>query len=281
MLEGIRANRSGDELVNQDVIIQCKDDIELAAYPTKPAVEHGTDSMVTEIKKRAKIIEKHHEILIATRQCGLLIILQGMDAAGKDGTTKHIASNLNPIGTIINSFKVPNEDEREHDYLWRVHNRVPARGEVGIFNRSHYEDVLVPMVTNEITAKTCQKRYRQINDFEKMLVENDIIVIKLFLHISKSEQKTRLEKRLRKPQKQWKFSMADLEARKKWGDFSCIYEETLSKTSTSHAPWHIIPADDKLYRNYLVSRLLLEVFESLNLNYPDLDQTLKDIVIED
>ncbi len=272
---------NGDDRLTTELTLSRDCSFSLDSFPTAP--EDGKEELFSEqeLQEMSKNSQKHHEMLIASREYGLLILLQGKDAAGKDGTTKHLARNLNPVGTEITSFKVPTEEEREHDFLWRVHQRVPARGVVGIHNRSHYEDVLVPMVDGTISDEVFSQRCQQINDFERMLYENGIFLIKIFLHISKDEQKNRLEKRLTKPKKQWKFSMADLTAREQWDDFTDVYEQALTVTHSDYAPWHVIPADDKPYRNALLSKLLHDTFTGLGLRFPKQTISLKDIVIED
>lgn len=271
----------GDDRLTTELTLSQDCSLSLDAIPTAPV--SGCEELFSEeeLQDMSKSIQKYHEMLIASREYGVLLLLQGKDAAGKDGTTKHLARNLNPVGTEITSFKVPTEEEREHDFLWRVHQRVPGRGMVGIHNRSHYEDVLVPMVEGTISGEVFSQRCQQINDFERMLYENGIFPVKIFLHISKDEQKNRLEKRLTKPKKQWKFSLADLTAREQWEDFTDVYEQAMTATSTDYAPWHIIPADHKPYRNALLSQLLLATFTGLGLRFPKQRMSLKDIVIED
>jgi len=192
----------------------------------------------------------------------VLLVLQGMDTSGKDGTVKHVLSGLNPMGVKVYGFGRPSSEELDHDYLWRVHARSPARGEIGVFNRSHYEDVLTVLVNKVINAATARQRYRQINDFERMLTENGTIVVKCMLYISKAEQKRRLEGRLKDPLKNWKFQAGDLDARKQWGLYMRAYEAALGATSTPHAPWHVIPADRKWHRNLAVSEVLVQTLEA-------------------
>jgi PPK2 family polyphosphate:nucleotide phosphotransferase len=193
----------------------------------------------------------------------VLLILQGMDASGKDGTIRHVLTGLNPMGVRVSSFKKPTAAELAQDYLWRIHACCPARGMIGVFNRSHYEDVLVVRINNLVPRQEWEKRYEQINDFERMLVENGTVIIKCFLHVSKEEQKKRLEERLRDPEKSWKFEPSDLEVRKQWDEYQQAYEVALSRCSTHHAPWHVIPADNKWFRNLVVSELLVQTMRAL------------------
>lgn len=198
----------------------------------------------------------------------VILLLQGMDTSGKDGTVKQVFSACDPLGIRLASFKAPSADELAHDYLWRVHAQVPAKGELVIFNRSHYEDVLIVKVHGWIDEAECKRRYQQINDFERMLTETGTTLIKCFLHISKEEQKERLQERLDEPTKHWKFNPKDLEERALWDDYMQAYESAMQATSTEYAPWYVIPANSKTNRNLLISRLLLETLNALPLAYP-------------
>ena len=201
----------------------------------------------------------------------LLLVLQGRDAAGKDGTIRTVLGACNPMGVRVAAFGPPSTRERSHDFLWRVHKVLPARGEIGVFNRSHYEDVLVVRVRGLAPAETWKPRFRQIADFERMLVENDTVIVKCFLHISRDEQKQRLQERLDDPRKNWKFRLGDLEDRARWDDYTAAYRDVLAKTSTPWAPWYVVPSDDKRVRNYFVARLLVDALASLDLQYPRMD----------
>jgi PPK2 family polyphosphate:nucleotide phosphotransferase len=205
------------------------------------------------------------ELLWADNRFALLIVLQGMDTAGKDGTIRRVMSGINPRDCRVTNFKKPTEEELEHDFLWRVHAACPRRGEIGVFNRSHYEDVLVVRVHNLVPEQEWARRYDHINEFERVLAENGTRILKFFLHISKQEQKERLEARLADPVKNWKFEPADLDERKKWDDYQRAYEAAITRCSTDHAPWHIIPADKKWFRNAAISSILVETLESLKL----------------
>ena len=212
---------------------------------------------------------KLQEVLYADQQRAVLIVLQGMDTAGKDGTISHIFSGINPQGCQVTSFKVPTALESRHDFLWRCHMATPPRGMIGVFNRSHYEDVLSPRVHKLMSQKTAHRHMDEINSFEQMLSENGTIVLKFFLHISKDEQKKRLQARLDDTEKLWKFSAADLKERAVWDDYQKVYEDILARTSKKHAPWFVIPADIKWFRNLAVSAILVEALASLKLKYPE------------
>jgi PPK2 family polyphosphate:nucleotide phosphotransferase len=199
----------------------------------------------------------------------VLLVLQGMDTSGKDGTVRHLSRGLELIGAEVSNFVKPAGAELQHDYLWRVHARAPARGRLGIFNRSHYEDVLVPIVHDVLRPEAALERYRQINDFERMLVQNGTILLKCFLHISHMEQRRRLQARLDNPEKWWKLDLADVEERNHWGAYQAAYEAALSTCSTPEAPWHIVPADHKWFRNYAVCRLLVETLEAMEMRLPE------------
>jgi len=218
-------------------------------------------------------------LLYADGARAVLVVLQAMDTGGKDGVIRHVMSGLNPAGCVVTSFKVPSSEEHQHDYLWRVHKAVPARGMIGVFNRSHYEDVLVVRVHDLVPEATWRARYRQINEFERMLTENGVSILKIYLHISKSEQAERLRARVRNPAKNWKFSMADLEERKRWKDYMAAFEDALRECSTEWAPWHVVPANHKWYRDAAVARLLRHRLESLDLTTPKPKEDLSRIVI--
>ena len=214
-------------------------------------------------------LAKLQEVLYAGQKRSVLIVLQGMDTAGKDGTISHIFSGINPQGCDVASFKVPTPLEARHDFLWRCHAQVPAAGMMTIFNRSHYEDVLSPRVHKLISHKEARRHMDEINHFEQMLVDNGTVVLKFFLHISKDEQKKRLQSRLDHPDKLWKFSAADLKERAFWDDYQSAYEDVLEHTSKKDAPWFTIPADHKWHRNLAISAILVEALKPLKLKYPD------------
>jgi PPK2 family polyphosphate:nucleotide phosphotransferase len=204
-----------------------------------------------------------------------------MDTGGKDGTIRHVFDGVNPQGVKVASFKKPTPRELAHDYLWRVHPHTPGNGEIVIFNRSHYEDVLVVRVHELVPKKVWNRRYEQINDFERRLAEEGTTILKFFLHISKQEQKERLRARLDEPDKNWKFSSGDLAERALWDDYQQAYEDVLSNTSTKWAPWYIIPADQKWFRNLLISQILVDTLERLKMRYPEAEEGLDGVVIGD
>lgn len=221
------------------------------------------------------ILEQHRtrlaqlqEVFYASQQKALLIVLQGMDTAGKDGTISHIFSGVNPQGCDVTAFKVPTPLELRHDFLWRAHNAVPPRGMIGIFNRSHYEDVLSPRVHKLISEKTVRRRFEDILYFENMLSDNGVVILKFFLHISHKEQTSRLQARLDTPDKHWKLSESDFKERHFWPQYQTAYQDAISATSRKHAPWFVIPSDHKWYRNLAISAILVNAMESLNLTYP-------------
>ena len=233
--------------------------------------------------EQAKLDERLNELqelLFATEKRALLLVLQGMDCSGKDGVIKHVVGAFNPQGCQVTSFKVPTAEELAHDFLWRVHKAVPHRGMVGIFNRSHYEDVLVVRVENLVPEPVWRKRYDAINAFEQLLADSGVLVCKFFLHISPQEQKERLLDRLQDPQEHWKFRVGDLQTRAKWDEYERAFEDALSCCSTDDAPWYIVPANKKWYRNLVVSRILVEILEGLKMEWPPLEPEAKGITIE-
>lgn len=235
-------------------------------------------------KKHLKALNDELEILqetlYAEHKHKVLVVLQGMDTSGKDGTIRHVFEGVNPQGVHVASFKKPTDEELDHDYLWRVHQKVPARGEIVIFNRSHYEDVLVVRVHELVPPTIWEKRYKQINNFEKMLAEEGVTILKFFLHINLEEQKERLLARLNTPEKRWKFRRKDVAERKYWWDYMSTFEDVLNKTSTEWAPWYIVPANRKWYRNLVVASVLVETLKGLNIQYPQPEDNLDDVVIE-
>lgn len=234
-----------------------------------------------ELANLATEINALQDILNAESKRKVLLVLQGMDASGKDGTVRHVFSECDPLGIRLASFKAPSSEELAHDYLWRVHQQVPKAGELVIFNRSHYEDVLIVKVHNWIDEAECKRRFAQINDFERLLTETGTTIIKCFLHISKEEQKTRMQERLDDPTKTWKFNPGDLKERELWPQYMQAYEQALKATSTEYAPWYVIPADSKTNRNLLISKLLLNTLKNLKLKYPAVPSDYKSITIAD
>jgi PPK2 family polyphosphate:nucleotide phosphotransferase len=218
-------------------------------------------------------------LLYAEGARSLLIVLQGMDTSGKDGTISHVMSGVNPQSCSVTSFKVPSEEERKHDFLWRIHKAVPRRGAIGIFNRSHYEDVLVVRVHGLVPKAVWAERYEQINAFERGLVQNDVHILKFFLHISKDEQKRRLQDRLDDPTRNWKFSPDDLKERKLWDDYMEAYEDALTKCSTPWAPWYVIPSDHKWHRNLAISHIVVETLTRMRMKLPKPEFDLSQIKV--
>jgi PPK2 family polyphosphate:nucleotide phosphotransferase len=238
--------------------------------------EQAEPAMQADIERLRALQELFH----ADGRYALLLVLQGMDTAGKDGTVKHLSPGMSMVGAEMTNFRSPSEAELEHDFLWRVHQQVPARGRIGIFNRSHYEDVLIARVQNLVPRHVWEARYDQINAFEAILAQNSTIVIKCFLHISESEQKQRLIARLRNPAKHWKFNPGDVKDRKQWDAYQRAYEVALSRCNSADAPWYIIPADKKWHRNYAVTRVLVETLERLDLRPPQPDFDVSHIRID-
>ncbi len=261
-------------------IVEPGSSVDLAAFPT---AENGSFKNKKQASKALKKYRKHlrdlQERFYAWDKKALLVVLQGMDTAGKDGTIKHVMRGVNPQGVTVTSFKAPSAEELAHDYLWRIHKAVPRRGMIGIFNRSHYEDVLIVRVRNLVPPQVWSQRYDQINAFEKHLVENNVVILKFFLHISKEEQARRLQARLDRPEKRWKFNKGDLKERALWDDYIAAYTDALQKCSTDYAPWYVIPSDVKWYRNYLVGKIITETLEALDPQFPEPEEGLDEIVI--
>lgn len=213
-------------------------------------------------------IDELQQLLYANSNQAVLLVFQGMDAGGKDGAIRSVLHEVNPAGVETTNFKVPSEEERAHDYLWRVHRAVPRYGMFGVFNRSHYEAVLVERILGLVTAKECFRRFEQIVAWERMLAENRVLLIKFFLHLSREEQAERLRERIANPKKNWKFAVSDLETRARWDDYMVAYEDMLSHTSHDDARWHLIPADRNWYRDYLVADTVVRALEKMNLRWP-------------
>ncbi len=255
--------------------------VSLADYdPGDTGPYKSADDAADTLQKHIDELSRLQHILYAESRRAVLIVLQGMDAGGKDGTIRHVMSGLNPQGVGVVSFKVPNDEERAHDFLWRVHKVTPRYGHMAIFNRSHYEDVLVVRVHDLVPKKVWKKRFEQINEFEHILTQNNTVILKFFLHISKGEQKKRLEERLHDPTHAWKFSAHDVEERRYWDDYVKAYEDVLEKCSTKRAPWYVVPADHKWYRNLVVAETIVETMRDMDLKYPEPAGDLSRIVIE-
>ena len=242
---------------------------DLSACPTKVKIFDDKAGARAHIKTAAKGVSELAHRLYGEADRSLLIVLQGMDTSGKDGTTSAIFHRTPPLNVNVASFKSPTKHEHAHDYLWRIHNVCPKKGNITVFNRSHYEDVLVVKVRGFASPEAVEQRYEQINNFEKHLAQNGTTVLKFMLHISRETQGERLADRLIKPNKRWKFNPGDLEDRKLWPDFMSAYETMVQKTSTAHAPWHVIPSDSRATRGAIISTIVKETLEAMNPQYPD------------
>ena len=234
----------------------------------KSLLKGGKTKAKATLESLREKLETLQNVFYASGKHKLLIVLQAMDTAGKDSTIRMVFDGVNPQGVKVANFKVPTAEELAHDFLWRVHAKTPANGEIVIFNRSHYEDVLITRVNGWIDAATAEERYRAINDFEQLLADNGTTIVKFYLHISKDEQKQRLIERQQDPTKQWKFNPADLNSRAQWDDYMIAYSQAISATSTDHAPWYVVPANSKLQRNLIVANAICDTLESLKLTYP-------------
>jgi PPK2 family polyphosphate:nucleotide phosphotransferase len=243
------------------------------------------------LRRGVEILAEYQDRLAAQDTYGVLLVLQGIDAAGKDGTIRHVMSGVNPEGVNVHSFKVPSPEELAHDYLWRCAKDLPARGEIGIFNRSHYEEVLVARVHPENLSRErlpvralgpglWKRRYREINDWERYLSDNGFVIVKLFLNLSKEEQRIRFLQRIDVPEKNWKFSASDVRERGRWNDYQTAFSDMLSNTSTSWAPWYIIPADHKWYARICASAILADALTRINPQYPALSKQVKRELLE-
>jgi len=247
-----------------------------------PAATFGwqKEAALTEMSKIDARLTDLQDKMWAGAKSSVLVVLQGIDAAGKDGTVSRVMTSFNPQGCSVAPFKVPTAEEAAHDFLWRIHKRTPGRGEITIFNRSHYEQVLIVRVHKLEPRSVWSKHYDQINEFEKLLTDNGTAVVKFFLHISKDEQRQRIQSRYDDPKKRWKFSMGDLAERKLWDDYMAAYQEALSRTSTDEAPWYIIPANRNWMRNLAVGSILAETMADLKPAYPPEPDLPKNLVIE-
>jgi PPK2 family polyphosphate:nucleotide phosphotransferase len=246
-----------------------------------PAFDGGLEKAETKskISANAERIGELQQLLYANRSHAALLIFQGMDASGKDGSARSVLESVSASGIETTNFRVPSDEEAAHDFLWRVHKAVPRYGDIGVFNRSHYEAVLVERVQQLVPKSVWGQRYRQIVEFERMLAANRVLVLKFYLHVSKEEQAKRFEERLSNPHKYWKFSQADLKTRQKWSDYIDAYQDVLNKTSHSAAPWHVIPADRNWYRDYLIGRIVVKALEGLKLKWPKPKENLSNVHI--
>jgi PPK2 family polyphosphate:nucleotide phosphotransferase len=267
--------------LTQEFIVKPGKKVKLADHdPDYTARFRSKATAAQAVEKNIGRMASLQQLLYAESGHAMLIVFQAMDAGGKDGTIRHVMSGLNPQSCKVTSFKVPTVEEAHHDFLWRIHKAVPAWGEIGIFNRSQYEDVLIVRVHKLVSKSIWSKRYGMINDFERELAQNNTRILKFFLHISKDEQKKRFEERLKDPEKNWKLSQPDFEERKYWDDYQAAYEDALAKCSTDWAPWFVIPADKKWFRNLAVSQIIVEALEDMGLKYPKASFDLSKVVIE-
>ncbi|MEP1231523.1 MAG: PPK2 family polyphosphate kinase [Litorimonas sp.] len=262
-------NAHGHTHIAQDFIAAPNAAFDLSARPTRIDMFENKTAAKTAIKSHAKAIAPLAHRLYGEAQRSVLIVLQGMDTSGKDGTTAAIFHRTPPLNVKVASFKSPSKTELAQDYLWRIHNVMPAKGQITVFNRSHYEDVLVVKVRGFAPADKVEQRYEQINNFEKHLTDNGTTVLKFMLHISKDVQAERLSDRLVNPNKRWKFNPGDLEDRKLWPEFMNAYETMVARTSTQHAPWHIIPSDHRATRGAIISEIVKDTLTAMNPQYPD------------
>lgn len=270
-----------DSLDVQKYMVKEGTKVDLKDWSTKVDIDIEKKKVKNELMPAAlEEIDKWQEKLYADNHYGIVVVLQAMDAAGKDGTVKHVFGPLNPAGVHVTSFKQPSVEEKDHDYMWRINKALPGRGEIGVFNRSHYEEVVVTHIHNLIASAGLpekligkdiwEKRYRQISDWERYLYENGFPMLKIFFHLSKDEQKKRLIDRIVVKRKNWKFALSDINERQYWDQYQKLYGEVLTKTSTKYAPWYIVPADDKWYTRYVVSQILLQQLRKLKPDFPKL-----------
>ena len=242
--------------------------VNLTDFPTRADGGLDKDDATRHFGETVSRLSTLQELMYAEGKHCLLVVLQAMDAAGKDSTIRNVFGPINPQGCRVTSYKGPNDVEQRHDFLWRIHQHTPRRGHISVFNRSHYEDVLIVRVKKLAPPEIWKPRFDHINAFEKMLHDEGATIVKFFLHISKDYQKRRIERRLARPEKHWKFNPNDLAERKHWDDYQHAYEDALSRCSTDHAPWYVIPAERRWYRNLLIGRVLVETLESLDMQYP-------------
>ncbi|MGA7097386.1 MAG: PPK2 family polyphosphate kinase [Acidimicrobiia bacterium] len=247
---------------------------------SKAGFEGGKKAGKRALPEMREHLAELQDRLWAQSSQSLLVVLQAIDTGGKDGTISHVFTGVNPQGVHVHGFGVPSEQERAHDYLWRIHRETPEDGAIAIFNRSHYEDVLVVRVKELAPEEVWRRRFHHMVEFERMLVDEGTSVVKLFLHISKEEQRERLQARLDEPDKRWKFSKGDLDDRRLWDDYMEAFEEAITRTSTSFAPWYVVPADRKWYRNLVVSKILIETLERMAPGYPPPEPDLDGLVVE-
>jgi len=266
--------------VNGIVVVRPGDKICLAKIDPEETAGYSKADALEKIDKLRQQLAELQEALYAEHQRSLLVVIQAMDTGGKDGAIKNLCLGLDPNGVQLTNFKYPTAEERDHDFLWRIHKAAPRKGAVGLWNRSHYEDVLVPLVHGEISDKVWSERCDDINAFERLLADNGVTILKFFLHISKEEQKCRLEARLKEPDKLWKFNPGDLAERRFWHDYQRAYEEVMSCCTAKYAPWRIVPADRKWMRNLVMLETVVATLEEMDPKYPAPEIDPKEIKIE-
>jgi PPK2 family polyphosphate:nucleotide phosphotransferase len=267
---------------NQKIVPAFGKKVDLKNYDTGySGAKKDKDKIREETIENLKRLRLLQEMFYAEGKQSLLVVLQATDTGGKDGTIRHVFRGVNPQGVQVSSFKKPSSEELSHDFLWRIHHHTPPKGYIGVFNRSHYEDVLVVRVKNLVPKEVWSKRYQIINNFEESLVENGTAILKFFLHISKDEQKQRLEARRDNPKKHWKFSIDDVHKRALWDDYIKAYEDVLTKCNTKYAPWHIVPADNKWYRNFIISKTIADKLEEMNPKFPKAEKGIEKILVPD
>jgi PPK2 family polyphosphate:nucleotide phosphotransferase len=264
-----------------DYLVKPGTKVDLAEWPADDheSYDGGKKNANKEMEELTSQLEELQELMYAENRQKLLVVLQGMDTSGKDGTIRRVFEGVNPQGVKVASFKVPTSQELAHDYLWRVHQHTPGSGEIAIFNRSHYEDVLVVRVHNLVPKKVWSKRYDHINDFEHILADEGTTILKFFLHISKEEQREQLQERLDTPHKRWKFNPADLDERLLWADYMAAYEEMLSRTSTDYAPWYVVPSNRRWHRDVVIGRILVKTLKDMKMSYPEPDFDYREITV--
>lgn len=255
-------------------------EIRLAKIDAAETAGHSKSDSAKKIEGLRERLAELQEALYAEHQRSVLVVVQGMDTSGKDGAIKNLCLGLDPNGVQLTNFKYPTAEERDHDFLWRVHKAAPRKGAVGLWNRSHYEDVLVPLVHGEITKETWRARCADINAFEKLFSDNGVTILKFFLHISKEEQKCRLEARLKEPRKLWKFNLADLQERRLWDDYQMAYDDVINSCTTVQAPWWIVPADRKWMRNLVMLETVVAALERMDPKYPAAEFDPGEVAIE-
>jgi PPK2 family polyphosphate:nucleotide phosphotransferase len=262
------------------LLVHPGDEIRLAEIDTAATAGHSKCDALGKIDQLRVRLAELQEALYAEHQRSVLVVIQAMDTGGKDGAIKNLCLGLDPNGVQLTNFKYPTAEERDHDFLWRVHKAAPRKGAIGLWNRSHYEDVLVPLVHGEITNKVWRERCADINAFEELLDHNGVTILKFFLHISKEEQKCRLEARLKEPNKLWKFNLGDLKERRLWDDYQRAYEDVINTCTAKHAPWYVVPADRKWMRNFVMLQTVVATLEKLDPKYPAPAIDPKDVKIE-